>query len=162
MTEKKGDVYLRDIHGNFHKLETKDFNDELAELSNYDNIADSTEYEETICNYKPFNYYQLLIKNIKNSLIDNHKLKLEEGLYKFSVYLNITSKSNQKIYFFLRNNKIIHSTLLITDVYVEIPNNINFHFIININDTNKILESCIISDSKLSSITSYILYSKIN
>ena len=32
MNEKKGDVYLRDIHGNFHKLETKDFNEELAEL----------------------------------------------------------------------------------------------------------------------------------
>jgi hypothetical protein len=162
MNEKKGDVYLRDIHGNFHKLETKDFNEELAELSNYDNIIHSSEYEETKCNYKPFNYYQLLLTNIKNSLINNHKIKLEEGLYKFSIYLTISSEFNEKIYFFLRNSKIIDSTLLTTDVYDKIPNNIDFHFIVNINNSNKILEASIISNSKLNSISSYILYSKIN
>ena len=162
MNEKKGEVYLRDIHGNFHKLETKDFNEELAELSNYDNIINSSEYEETICNYKPFNYYQLLLNNIKNSLINNNKIKLEKGLYKFSVYLTIYSELNEKIYFFLRNNKIIDTTLLITDVYDKIPNNVDFHFIVNINDATTILEASIISNSKLTCINSHILYSKIN
>ena len=162
MNQKKGDVYFRDIHGNFHKLDTKDFNEELAELSNYDNIAHSVHFEHSICNYKPLNYQQLLLENIKNTSLNNKKLKLEKGLYKFSIYLTINSSSNQKVYFFLRNNKIIESTLLTNDVYDKIPNNIDFNFIVNINDTNNILEPAIISTSKLDSIESYILYCKIN
>ena len=29
MSNTKGDIYFRDVHGNFHKLETKDLNNEL-------------------------------------------------------------------------------------------------------------------------------------
>ena len=162
MNEKKGDVYFRDIHGNFHKLDTKDFNEELAELSNYDNIIHSSKFEKSICNFKPLNYYELYVENVKNSNIENYKLNLDKGLYKFSIYLTINSSETQKIYFFLRDKKIIESSLFTTEVYSEIPNNINFHFILNLNDMKQLLEIAIISNKNLTSIESYILYSRIN
>ena len=162
MNDKKGEVFFRDIHGNFHKLTTKDFNDELHELNNLDNIIESKNYERSVCKYKPFNYYKLLVSNLKNSVISNNKLKLEEGLYKFSVFLTINSKYNQKIYFFLRNHKILNESLQINDVFDNVPSNINLNFIINITNVNNLLEIAIISEKDIDEIHSYILFNKIN
>ena len=112
MNNKKGEIYFRDIHGNFHKLETKELDDEILELTGYDNILHSNNFEKEICNYKPYNYYKLILENVKNGNTNNNKVKLEKGIYKFSVYMSITSNIKQRIYFFLRNHKIISSTFI--------------------------------------------------
>ena len=64
MSNTKGDIYFRDIHGNFHKLETKDLNNELLELAGFDNILTSNNTEKTLCNYNPLNYLPSLFNRI--------------------------------------------------------------------------------------------------
>ena len=105
MNEKKGEVYFRDIHGNFHKLTTSDFDNELDELTNLDCIISSTIFKKSICKYKPYVYNCLKLNNVKKARINNNQLSLEKGLYRFSIFLSINSNFNQKIYFFLKIKK---------------------------------------------------------
>lgn len=162
MDDKKGEVYFRDIHGNFHKLETNDLNDEILELTSFDNILSSSKTEKLICNYKPFNYYKFILKNIKNGIIKNNRIILNKGLYKFSVYLTITSLISQRIYFFFRDNMIIKNTLKTESLSSKIPNNFNINFIIDIKNNNEELEIAVISEKDIDNISSYILYTKLN
>ena len=161
MNNKIGEVFFRDIHGNFHKLNTKDFNEELAEITNFENIINISEYEQSICNYKPYNYYRLCLENIKNCNINNNQLSLEKGLYKFSVYLNISTEYSQRFYFFLREKKIISSSLQTKYIYNNIPNNININFIIR-NNKKSSYDFAIITEKDIDNIDIYILYTKIS
>tara|TARA_E500000178_G_C16686661_1_gene601809 strand:- start:206 stop:694 length:489 start_codon:yes stop_codon:yes gene_type:complete len=162
MNEKKGEVYFRDVHGNFHKLSTSDFNDELDELTNLDSVITSKTFSKLICRYKPFTYNNLNLLDIKKGNIVNNQLNLSKGLYRFSVFLSISSKFNQKIYFFFRDKKIISNSLQIDKVYNNVPTNLNFNLILNFEHLNNLLECSIISEKELDSIESYILYYKIN
>ena len=159
MSEKKGDIFFRDYHGNFHKLEVSEISRELEELSSFDTILSSSKIEKQICANNKY-YYKLILENKKNSEIENNKLILNKGLFKLSVYLNINSAKTQKVYFFFRENLILDSTLKVNNVYKEIPNNFNFNIIINSKKRNN-YEIAIISEHEILSIESYILYSKV-
>ena len=159
MSEKKGDIFFRDYHGNFHKLEVSEISRELEELSSFDTILSSSKIEKQICTNNKY-YYKLILENKKNSEIENNKLILNKGLFKLSVYLNINSAKTQKVYFFFRENLILDSTLKVNNVYKEIPNNFNFNIIINSKKRNN-YEIAIISEHEILSIESYILYSKV-
>ena len=52
MNDKKGDVFFRDVHGNFHKLTANDISRELDELTSYDNILTNDGFDYHICKYK--------------------------------------------------------------------------------------------------------------
>lgn len=162
MNEKKGEVYFRDVHGNFHKLTTSDFDNELDELTNLDCIISSSSFKKSICKYKPCIYNCLQLNNIKKAKIQNNQLLLEKGLYRFSVFLSINSNFNQKIYFFFKNHKILNNSLQINNVYNNVPSNLNFNLILNFEQLNNLLECAIISEKELDKIESYILYYKIN
>ena len=75
----------------------------------------------------------------------------------FSIYLTISSKEEQNIYFFIRNKEIFQSSLQIKKVTNKIPNNINFNFICNIDKASS-FEIAVLSKNKLFSIKSHILY----
>lgn len=159
MSEKKGDIFFRDYHGNFHKLEVSEISRELEELSGFDTILSSSKIEKQKCTDNKY-YYKLILENKKNSEIENNKLILNKGLFKLSVYLNINSVKTQKVYFFFRDNLILDSTLQVNNAYKEIPNNFNFNIIINSKKRND-YEIAIISEHEILSIESYILYSKV-
>lgn len=152
-----GEVYFRDYNGNFHKLETKDFNNELAELSTFDSIVTSSDFSVINCNYKPYFYHRLTLCNTQNCSLENNMIKLSNGLYRFSIYLTVSSKEEQNIYFFMRNKEIFQSSLQIKKMTNKIPNNINFNFICNIDKASS-FEIAVLSKNKLFSIKSHILY----
>ena len=163
MSNTKGDIYFRDVHGNFHKLETKDLNNELLELAGFDNILTSNNTEKTLCNYNPLNYYKLKLNKVKNGEINNNRIVLKKGMYKFCIYSTFVSNIEQRIYFFLRNKVILKNTLATHNISNKIPNNINYSFIINTNCNEELeLELAIISEKELQSSSSYILYTQIN
>ena len=66
----------------------------------------------------------------------------------------------KKFIFFFRNKYIVESSLQVNSVYKEIPNNFNFNIIINSNKSSD-YEIAIISEKKLNSVDSYILYNRI-
>ena len=156
---KKGDIYFRDIHGNFHKLEAEDLNDELMDITGFDNILSSESAEKSTCNYKPLNYYKLKLNEIKNGKLSNDRILSENGLYRFSTYLTLSTEEPQRIYFFFRNNKIFKNTLQTQVLSDKIPNNLNSNFILDLDD--EYFEVGIISEKDISSISAYILYSKL-
>ena len=161
MNEKKGDVFFRDVHGNFHKLSAEDISTELTELTVYDNILTNSSFEKHICKYRPLNYYLLNVESIKGCNLKDNKIFLEKGLYRFFICLSINSHYAQRIYFFLRNFKIFEQSLYTSNIYKKIPNNLNFECILNIeNDTN--FEFAIVSEKDLEKIKSYIMFIKIN
>ena len=160
MSEKKGDIFFRDFHGNFHKLDISEISNELSEITFFDSILSSSQLEKKICNDNKYYYHKLILKNIKNSEINSNRLSLDKGLFKLSVYLNINSSKSQKVYFFFRNKTILESSLQINSVYKEIPNNFNFNIIIK-SEKNNNYEIAIISENELKSVDSYILYNKI-
>ena len=160
MNEKKGDIFFRDFHGNFHKLNITDMNQELSEISEFDNFIFSTGYDEIDCYNKKYKYFKLNVKNIKNSNTSDNCLILEPGMYRFCIYLTINTNKYQKIYFFIRDEKIIESSLQLGNTYLGIPNNLNFNFMIEIKKPKK-LQVGIISEEKLTSIKSNILFSRI-
>ena len=157
---KKGDIYFRDIHGNFHKLETNDLNEELMNITGFDNILSSLTAEKITCNYKPLNYYKLNLTEIKNGKVSNDKIVSNKGLYRFSTYLSLTTEETQRIYFFFRNKNIFKNTLQTQVISEKIPNNLNSNFILNLD--NELFEVGIISEKNLTSISAHILYSQIN
>ena len=161
MSNTKGDIYFRDIHGNFHKLETKDLDSELLEVAGFNNILTSNSTEKTLCNYKPLNYYKLNLNTVKNGEIKNNRIVLQKGMYKFCIYSTFVSNIEQRIYFFLRNKSILKQTLVTHNISDKIPNNLNYSFIININ-FNEELELGIIAEKDIQSSSSYILYTQIN
>ena len=67
MNEKKGDLF-QDMHGNFHKLTTSDFDNELDELTNLDCIVSSSKFKKSICKYKPYIYNCLQLNNVKKQV----------------------------------------------------------------------------------------------
>ena len=160
MNEKKGDIFFRDFHGNFHKLNITDMNEELSELSGFDFIVHSSNFQEIICKNNNYKYFKLNLKSIKNTNINENCLILQPGLYRFCIYLTVSTNSYQKIYFFIRDEKIIDSSLQLGNTYLGIPNNLNFNFMIEIKKPKK-LQIGIISEEKLTSIKSNILFSKI-
>ena len=159
MSDKKGEIFFRDFHGNFHKLDIADISNELSEMSGFDSILSSSSLDKNRCNDNKY-YHKLILDNVKNSTIKSNKLILNKGLFKASVYLNINSLKTQKVYFFFRNKYILESSLQINNVYKEIPNNFNFNIIIK-SEKNSDYEIAIISENELKSVDSYILYSKI-
>jgi hypothetical protein len=159
--KKLGEVYFRDQFGNFHKLSTKDFNEELSQLSNFDSIIKTCEFDSLICNYKPYYYNLLLLENNQNCDIENNILKIEKGLYKFTVSLNIETSYDQNIYFFMRTNSIICDSLQIQKICEKIPNNLSFNFVLSLKCPEEI-QIAILSEKKLEQIKSYILYTKLN
>lgn len=161
MNDKIGDIFFRDIHGNFHKLSVNDISSEFKELTIYENILNNSTFEKKICNYKPLNYYLLNINSIKGNKTQNNRIFLEKGLYKFFISISINSNFNQRIYFFLRNMKILEQSLKTKKIYKKIPNNINFECIFNIELSDN-FEFAIISEKDLDYIQSYIMYLKVN
>jgi hypothetical protein len=161
MSNTRGDIYFRDVHGNFHKLETKDLDNELLEVAGFNNILTSNSTEKALCNYNPLNYYKLNLNTVKNGEINNNRIVLKKGMYKFCIYSTFVSNIEQRIYFFLRNKSILKQTLVTHNISDKIPNNINYSFIININ-FNEELELGIISEKDIQSSSSYILYTQIN
>lgn len=159
---KLGEVYFRDHHGNFHKLSTRDFNQELSELSNFDTIIKSNNFSVHDCNYKPYFYNLLELENVKKcGNINNNMIILEKGLYKFTINLNITSCFEQNIYFFFRNHNVISDSLHVKEVNDKIPNNISFNFILYLDCSDK-LEVAVLSEKELQVIKSYILFVKLD
>ena len=159
---KLGEVYFRDHHGNFHKLSTRDFNQELSELSNFDSIIKSSKFTVHDCNYKPYYYNLLELETInKCPNIDNNQLKLDKGLYKFTINLNINSCFDQNIYFFFRNHNVVSESLHVNKINNKIPNNLSFNFILYLDTTEK-LEIAVLSEKELQVIKSYILFVKLN
>jgi hypothetical protein len=159
MNDKKGDIYFRDFHGNFHKLDVADISNELSELSGFDSILSSSKFELKKCDNN-YHYYKLLIDDVKNSNIKSNKLILDKGLFRLSVYITINSSKSQKIYFFLRDKLILDSSLQVHNVYDEIPNNLNLNLMVNSKKNND-YEIAIISKYPLKSIETYIMYSKV-
>ena len=159
MNEKKGDIFFRDFHGNFHKLNITDMNEELSELSGFDFIVHSSKFQEIMCKNKTYKYFKLNLKSIKNTNINEDSLIMEPGLYRFCIYLTVSTNFYQKIYFFIRDTKIIESSLQLSNIYKGIPNNLNFNFVIDVKKPKK-LEIGIICESSLSSLKSNILFSK--
>ena len=159
MNEKKGDIFFRDFHGNFHKLNITDMNEELSELSGFDFIVHSSNFQEIICKNNNYKYFKLNLKSIKNTNINENCLILQPGLYRFCIYLTVSTNSYQKIYFFIRDNKIIESTLQLSNIYKGIPNNLNFNFMVDVKKEKK-LEIGILGESNISTLKSNILFSK--
>lgn len=157
---KLGEVYFRDQYGNFHKLSTKDFNEELNELSNFDNIIVSKNFKEYNCKYKPY-FCNLLLLDGDCHNVDNNKIKLDKGLYRFTVYLNLETCHNQTIYFFMRNHNVISDTLKVKEVNDKIPNNISFNFVLPI-ECPENFEVVVLSEKKLSCLKSYLMFVKLN
>ena len=141
-------------------MDVSDISEDLAEISTFDSIITSSKLEKTLCDNNKYKYNKLILENIKNSNIRSNNLTLNKGLYKLSVYLNINSEDTQKVYFFFRNKYIVESSLQVNSVYKEIPNNFNFNIIINSNKSSD-YEIAIISEKKLNSVDSYILYNRI-
>ena len=159
---KLGEVYFRDHHGNFHKLSTRDFNQELSELSNFDSIIKSHKFTVHDCNYKPYYYNLLELENInKCPNIENNMINLNKGLYKFTIHLNINSCFDQNIYFFFRNNNVISDSLQVKEISNKIPNNISFNFILYLECPEK-LEVAVLSEKEVQVIKSYLLFVKLN
>ena len=152
MSTKKGEIYFKDYHGNFHKLDVNELDEDFKELTTYDNKLSLRSVNNGLCKYKPLKYYELELDD---------DLNLENSLYKFSVYLTISTNKYQRIYFFLRNDKIIATSLQTQVVFDKIPNNLNFNFIVN-NVSNTNCKFAIISDEDLSEINFHVLYTKIN
>ena len=86
---------------------------------------------------------------------------MNKGLYKFSIYLTITSIFTQRIYFFFRDNIIIKNTLKTDNLLSQIPNNVNINFIIDIKNNNEELEIAIISEKDIDTISSLLACSEI-
>ena len=162
MSDKKlGEVYFRDHHGNFHKLSTSDFNKELNELSTFDSIAKSDSFKTLSCNYKPYYYNLILLENVNKCSVVENKLHLDKGLYRFNIYLNVTSCEDQTIYFFLRNNKVIPESLQVKEICKNIPNNLNFSFILCLN-CPEVFEVALLSEKSIEKIKSYLLFMKLD
>ncbi len=159
---KKGEIFLRDYHGNFHKLEVSEILEEGLDAGlNNEFILSSDSFTKSMCNDKKHFYYKLNLKNVKNSIIKNDKFLLDHGLFRFSIFLNIKSNYQQRIYSFIRDESIENSTLNSTKILKQIPNNINYNSILKLKSPNQ-FEFCVISELDIKSIESYIIYHKIN
>ena len=160
MPGKKGDIYFRDYNDNFYKLDTSSLHEELKDLNNFDNVVESINYNTLNTNYKNYKYYRMILKNIKNGSIDNNKISLKKGIYKFSIYLSVNTDYKQRIYIFFKNEQINQLSLKTEQIYENIPNNISYNFILNTSDQN--FEIAILSESNLNNISLYVLYEKIS
>jgi len=157
----KGDIYFRDVHGNFHKLSTKQIANELDDFLEFDNILLSDKFSHKLCLHDPLNYYSLNLKKIKGSELINNMINLKKGLYRFFIYLTLKTKEDQRIYFFFRNNNVFEPTLMTDSIYKNIPNNLNYNMVFNINSEMN-FDIAIISEKPINSINSYIMFVKIN
>ena len=160
MPEKKGDIYFKDYNDNFYKLDTSSLHEELKDLNNFDNVVESINYNTIDTNYKNYKYYRMILKNIKNGSIDNNKISLKKGIYKFSIYLSVNTDCKQRIYIFFKNKQIKPESLKTEQICENIPNNISHNFILNTNHEK--FEIAILSESKLNNISVHVLYEKIS
>ena len=160
MPEKKEDIYFKDYNDNFYKLDTSSLHEELKDLNNFDNVVESINYNTLDTNYKNYKYNRMILKNIKNGSIENNKLSLKKGIYKFSIYLSINTDCEQRIYIFFKNYQIIPPSLKTEKLCDNIPNNISHNFILNTNNQN--FEIGILSEYNLNNIIVHVLYEKIS
>ena len=160
MPEKKGDIYFKDYNDNFYKLDTSSLHKELKDINNFDNVVECINYIKINSNYKNYKYYKMILKNIKNGLVEDNRISLTNGIYKFSIFLSLETDIEQRIYFFFKNKEINPISLKTEKIYGNIPNNLSFNFIINTN--NQDFEIAIISQTDLNNILLYVLYDKIS
>ena len=157
----KGEIFYRDMHGNFHKLSTQEISNSMDDFLEFDNILSSDKFIMHNCINKSLNYYELNLKKLKGNDIKNNEIILQKGLYRFFIFLTIFTLHTQRIYSFMRKEKIFDSSLKTEIIYSNVPNNLSFNFVFEIENMDK-LNFGLISEKEISNIKSYIMYVKIN